>query len=261
MDEQNLPASPTEKKSRRSRLERVQRRVGVKVLERLYNVSLAHSFLYVAIPKAANSTIKAVLQYLEQQRSHALRDYSFGQVRPHDVRGSKLVFSYQLSETMLRRVLFGPGIQRWTLVRDPLSRALSAYLDRFEDARGPLRRQVAEALEASLEDEIPFEDFLRAIKSIPDRRRDIHVASQVRLLAYPTVKYQEILRFEQLPGNVEAHLKQFYPDADIASLMQANRSPKRTNASKSIDEHYTPKARALAAEIYARDRKAFGYDA
>lgn len=254
-ENEDSPQSPNETRDLINRIGPIQ-------LERLYRISLRHAHVYVAIPKAANSTIKGVLQHLELQGSKSLKHTTFksSSAKPHDLLRSVLISSWQLPRQQLRRILFGSAFRRWTVVRHPGTRALSAYLDRFQED-DVLRRQVMKALGADLHSQPSFEEFLEGISRIPDRKRDVHVASQARLTGYPTLQYDSILKFEDLPVNVETLLAELYPNAEIAGLMSHNLSPKKTSAASAVSEHLTDKSRELIRTNWAEDFKAFGYDA
>ncbi|MEZ5687130.1 MAG: sulfotransferase family protein [Paracoccaceae bacterium] len=201
-------------------------------------------FFYNRIPKAANTTISKLLA------KHS--DYQ----RPWGSRGDKgrMLRPAHMTRAQVEALASGE-VFRFLIVRDPYTRVLSAYQDKF------LRklRQVDRygAMIESAPGEVPsFAAFCRFL----DRGgvwRDAHWAPQSALMLLPLDAYDLIGRVETL-------------DQDMATLVQriwgiapepVEFAGTRTGASKAVEQAYDDESRAIVARLYRDDFELFGYQA
>ena len=136
------------------------------------NISVKHKYIYFAISKVANSTIKFYLQEIEYEGT----PYRVKTV--HDKHCSPLLSPYQLSLFDLESAFHSDEYKKFAFVRNPYSRILSCYLDRIQDPKSKAYRNINALL---VEDprEISFGQFLRAISSQHPIEMDSHWRPQV----------------------------------------------------------------------------------
>jgi hypothetical protein len=212
----------------------------------LVNISQRHRYLYVENAKVACTTIKRSLQLAELDGDLELL--------PENVHDRSLSPLIAPSGNMaLFRSVLAEDFFRFTFVRNPYTRALSCYLEKFaenEYERARLSPQLG--LDLSV---IPsFEEFLIAVREQPAGSRDIHWEGQAFLLRPNAMKYTFIGRFEQFGS----HWKKVFEYLGLPAAGQAQMRHS-TDASSRLSAHYGWRERALVREIYMEDFLAFGY--
>jgi hypothetical protein len=188
------------------------------------------AFFYARMPKAANSTVVATLvQHLVG-------------ASPADVMRAKQRLNRFPTMRQLDRAY------KFTVVRDPTERILSAYLDKIVPPESKFRKLMSDAPDLS------FESFLRELRKF-DYFRNGHFLPQVRLLPGGATLYDKIAKVETL-------------EADLADICQTifgryegitQEDAHATGAAARADDVVTPNARMLIAELFAEDFAAFGY--
>ncbi|WP_421693403.1 sulfotransferase family 2 domain-containing protein [Aestuariivirga sp.] len=147
------------------------------------------------------------------------------------------------------------------VVRSPYSRALSSFLFKFEFFGDVAMRRYGQTFNIS---PAGFEDFLRWLRD-GALGRDLHWDLQLNSLALPVGVFTDIIHMERY----EADMRQFLAQVphvsdqaaarlDFAALRKIG-SPHATRAQDKRGDYFTPAARALVSEIFARDFEAFGY--
>lgn len=143
----------------------------------------------------------------------------------------------------------------FTTVRDPYSRVLSAFLDKF--------RQEAYRRRHGTFDLTPegFDRFLRWLEN-GGLNRDAHWNLQSRLLALPLDRYDAVLRFETLRDDARAFLSKRGLAVPGDALVGEHRGDtgKQTGADSRMADFYTPDRAARVARLFAADFAALGYD-
>lgn len=160
------------------------------------------------------------------------------------------------------------------MVRDPYSRALSAYLDKVEryiDLLGkPFAGDYFQFVTADIErfrclrldckrfPEVNFEVFLLWLRDGGVRfTNDEHWATQATLLRHPRVTFDFIGRFENFAADSEKLLSMMNCSEPLPSQEKINFPP--TRAAERLATYVTPLAQAMIEEIYKEDFEAFGY--
>ena len=174
-------------------------------------VSLEHKILYLETPKAACTTIKSLLrdlcgappiEYPLGAQRESRRDM-FVHVRSNVPVPSLL----DLDEQTQRHVLTAPDFLRFSIVRNPYTRLVSAWRNKVvlcePGYEHVYRRQMGDMPSLHSKKILPFEQFLRFIESEPDLRScNGHWRRQVDLLLYPAIPYTHVGKLEQLPITV-----------------------------------------------------------
>lgn len=219
-------------------------------------------YVYVPLGKCANTEIKRFLWQQHCRHGYEPRapddyfavhnyDWTSGyQIHPNPWDGySKLDHARLLGD-----LLDGDMAWRFCFVRNPFARLLSGYLDKIGNARlAPEALAKLQALPAAPAD---FADFVDMVSGQPDEDRNIHWASQVRLLAYEFLDYNFVGYVEDIEAG-----KRF-----IASRIFGSEAPDQparprhyTGASSKLEEYYTPELARRVVDAFAKDFELLGY--
>ena len=153
--------------------------------EAAYFFSVSHNFIYAPIPKAACSTLKAILYRIYRTESPSLplflpRDY------PRRVFHVFMDGNFTLSRLKperAKRLLRDPEVFKFTFVRDPLARLASDYLNKFIQHRfdseqwehtSPTLQRIFGANANPLSCSISFVQFVEHVCATSDQQLDKH---------------------------------------------------------------------------------------
>lgn len=201
-------------------------------------------FFYNRIPKAANSTVSGVLA----RHSQFTRRFSDG----GDKR--RMLHPSQMTAAQVRALARGE-VFRFTFVRNPYSRVLSAWQDKFLRDK-PQRRRYAPMMECPPSEVPNFTQFCRFL----DRGglwRDAHWAPQTSLLLLPLSEFDFVGKIENFDRDMATVVARIWKIENPEPFDR--RGPPRTDADTKIASVYTDEARAIVARLYAEDFSAFGY--
>lgn len=194
-------------------------------------VDMELGFFCNRVPKAANSTVVTNLARLK-----------FG--RDVDSPDAKKMFATpaRLNRAEVERFA---SLFKFTVVRNPYTRTLSAYLDKIE------RRAVRAGKESS------FRDFLLQAKKTPRfLYSNAHWAPQTALMLIPVEQFDFIGKVETLDQDLAEIKRRIRPD-----LEQPVTSFKRnaTGAGDKLRHYYDDELIALVQELYRDDFSTFDY--
>ena len=218
-----------------------------------FRLSNQSQFLYCPIPKVASSTVAMSLYKVTQGKRppKGLSGKDISNTFANQDIPNEILIS-QLKSALVCRDSFS-----FTIVRNPYTRILSAYLDKIQkshvvDYRTPLGfRPVSE-------EEVTFIEFLKRIRYADVSQLNPHFSPQWYLLGLDKLmKFDFVGRFENLDEDLQYILNRIdkkRPDKKIIS-----RRPHATNAAEKIRRYYGVEEQALVAEIYADDFKLLGY--
>jgi hypothetical protein len=214
----------------------------------LVNISDRFRFCYVNNPKCASTGILRALQMAE-----AGGNFSRLPEFVHDRTKSPLL-SFENStrspdDVMREFVVF-------TYVRNPYTRALSAYIDKIEQ-EAPERVRLLPTLGFAPESRPSFLEFLLAVQKQRDDWRDIHWTTQSRLLQANNISYSYIGRFESFATSFPSLLERLGIDR---KYFDSKYLPTHvTRANDRVGDYIGPKERDLIASIYYADFSTFAY--
>lgn len=197
--------------------------------------------LYVPIPKAANTSARTALLPVLGIDPASVRDVH------HDPR----IHIRPASRAM---DLAGPGWFVFTIVRNPYTRALSAWRDKVVRREAEMHALRIMGVEKS----DSFETFLEACASWVRPMLNDHFMPQADLLARPMKRADlQVYRFETLEQDWPEICKKIIAQgADSPSeLPQHNQS-----GAPGTGHVFTDREIALIQDLYAKDFHAFGYD-
>jgi len=210
-----------------------------------YRLTMCRRFgaLYVEVPKVASSTIKATLRALDAGTAGNHGDDTVAKPGPDD---------------HIPELFRGDALFRFTFVRNPYTRILTTYLDKFvNNAFERARLLPMLGLPADLP-ELPFDAFLERVLVMSDYERDIHWATQTFLIHRDYMDYDFIGRFESFATEWPLLLKRLAgPDADADALPRVDHHA--TGASRHLAEFLGPREAELIREIYSADFRTLLY--
>lgn len=207
-------------------------------------VSGSARFVYFRIPKAANSTVVATLHHAQTGQSPgSWREMEYakkGFRRPS-------TFSRRSIEDIFRNYF------KFTIVRNPYSRLVSAFLDKIADGSCP--RPIMEFAGKSSPEDVGFDDFLDYLEFGGGIGADPHWARQTDLIFVPLDELDFIGRFENLNTDLEHVLKRLFPQAQGF----VDWVPHATGADSKIKSVINRDNAERVAKLYRADFELLGY--
>ncbi len=203
--------------------------------------SPADGFFFNRIPKAANSTVMATLgAYSEFHKPLSRNRKKSRFLRPSRMSAGQVA---GLAEAF-----------RFTFVRDPYGRALSAFADKVVRKRKQAR-PFYDWLGRVGADPPAFIDFLRFLDD-GGALSDAHWAPQADLLLLPVERFDFVGKLETIDRDLGFVVERlFAPGAPMAM----RRSGPRTDSHKTLAGAYDAEGRAIVNRVYAADFELFGY--
>jgi hypothetical protein len=219
-------------------------------VEYVANVSDRFKYFYLANPKAASTGVLRALQLAEVDGDPTrLPEFV------HDRSNSPLL---KISDSQFspEEILSGSEFFRFTYVRNPFTRVLSAYLDKIIQETAE-RIRLLPMLGLSPDADVSFLDLLKAIHALRDGWRDIHWSTQTRLIQCNNISYSFIGRFETFDRSFPEVLKRL---GIAQEHFDAKSKPAHaTSASSRLGELLGHDERSLILTIYEADFVNFGY--
>lgn len=229
---------------------------GIKPKQDFFNhtyISLRHGYMYAAVGKAANSTVKHYLYELEYTGTR------FKTKSLHDRQSSPLLSPFQLPRPMLVEVLTSPKHLRFTVVRNPYSRILSCYLDRIVPANSQPYRQLIAAMGRQNGEAVSFDEFVRAICAQAPYDQNNHWRLQVAEICLGTIRYDEVGKQETFAEDMARIWVRIAKSRPVPDFTAENKAPSITSAEQRLSEFYTGELIGLIRTAYREDFAAFGY--
>ena len=215
-------------------------------------VDLLNDYVYFEVAKVACSTIKSRL------RTVAAPGIPMPNAVHPAVLNSPFSKPFQLPPRIMRNVLSGTGFTRFTFVREPVERVVSAYLDKMcrEDKDGNRSEQRKRFMAAFLPDkaqtdEVSFDQFVDIIAEVEDSRLlDKHWRPQADLMFQPVQEFDFIGRFDRFEDDWDKLAERLELPVKIE---RTNVTWHSTSAGSKVDDIVTPNARRKIEARYAKD--------
>jgi len=227
--------------------------------------SKRNNFIFTYIPKVACTNWKCILRYLD---GHA--DYLNTQIAHDRVRsGLAYLSTLQDGEVLLRE----PTIPKFTCVRNPYTRILSAYLNKVKpfaldnatSERDPYFYMIFQKIDAFRKSEfsdtqfVSFGCFLKWIEASGDPlTRNEHWIPQTEILGTGEVFFDYIGRFENIQDDAPKLLELMKCDIPFPSQQTVKFPP--THASDLIKTYYEVDDYRTVNRIYDSDFEYLVYD-
>jgi FkbM family methyltransferase len=223
------------------------------------------NFIFAYVPKVACTNWKCILRYLDGHENYLDTKIA------HDREKSGLLY---LSDMPNRdELLSDPSIRKFTFVRDPYTRILSAYANKIEPItqksysfeNDAYFTRIWHRIEQFRIDRFPdkaridFECFLAWLEMSGDPlTKDEHWVPQEEILGFEENKYDFIGRFENIERDAKALLHLMGCDIPFPSR-EAVGFP-GTNAATRSAKYYSDEAISAVQRIFKRDFQYLGYN-
>jgi len=214
-----------------------------KEIDNRFFVSKEKKFIFCEVPKTGISTIKKTLAELIENKNI---DYNV-----HD--RNKFILKSPCKNQLTQEEF--NQMYKFTFVRNPYTRVLSAYLDKIKKNTIE-KKQIYDFVNFPLEKEMSFLDFLRVLEMMPPVNINPHFRPQYLNLCYPLVKYNFVGRFEYFERDFRFILEKFFSKNVKLSIVNHH----KTEASKKIEQFYNVNTIRLVQKIYAQDFLYFDYN-
>lgn len=220
------------------------------------------SFVFAYLPKVACTNWKCLLR-----RASGAEDW-LDTALAHDPTKSGLRYVDPGLEDD-RNLLASSAVAKYTMVRNPYTRILSAYLNKIESRKSRKIRKRDGFFDSLFFEvdtwrtsqgirELDFGAFLRWLQqSESSLARNEHFAPQTDLLRSDTISYDLIGRFEAIERDSSVLLRAMGMDVRFPSQEDV-RFP-ATRAETKLQAHYGDAEREIVADLYASDFLTLGY--
>ena len=210
--------------------------------------------IYFGIPKTGCSSIRRSLQYLEVNAETELLPEIV-----HDKKNSPLSGLYTHSQNA-ESLLYANDYFKFTFVRNPFTRILSAYLDKFVHNTWERNIRISD-LGYDSSYNFTFTHFLNYVNDQQKNLLDIHWIPQCYLLPENLDLLNFIGRFENFTEEWQLVFKNI---CDRSNLIDSNTSSldvvwHTTNANQLLHSYYTEECIQIVQSVYEEDFKLFNY--
>lgn len=211
------------------------------------HIDLVNKYVYVETPKVACSTIKARLY------EHITRGLPIPKEVHPTLFCSPFVRPFQISDKHIERALYSDEYFRFSFVREPVERVLSAYLDKIKKPM-PQRTRFLKRFYPQQEADynISFEEFLDCLQTIKAARNfDKHWRPQHDLMFLPHISYHFIgsmARFEEDWKKLMTAIKLPRTQGDEDNVLWH-----ATSAGEKVEEYVTDNIRQKITDLYKDD--------
>jgi hypothetical protein len=220
--------------------------------------------LFFAIPKVANSSMKAICADLirAQLDEHFVARYWSDRWKPGIFRRREARQYLRRTGILLSREELGNYDSYWKfgLVRNPWDRLVSCWRQKIDNAVISSNARRANRVAPSLagydafHPGMSFHDFVCAVAEIPDEDANKHFRSQYTFVAdeQGRLVVDYLGRMESLDAELDYIFhKAGIPKQPVPHLLKTEREP--------YDKYYSQATRDLVAKRFARDIDLFGY--
>jgi len=221
------------------------------------NISLLNKYVYFAVDKVANSTIKQSLFEIEYKK------VSTTVLSLYDKRTSPLLSPFQVPQNLMKEVYESDEYFKFAFVRNPYSRLLSCYLDRILTLTSKPSRHFRHALVKNgyTQEQLSFESFIKVICKQQSSFQNSHWREQSSDILFDLISFDHIAKFENIWSEMEFVSQKIFgsilPEMKDRGL---NKSPQITGASQKLAKFYTPELSELVYKRFKADFENFNYE-
>lgn len=195
---------------------------------------------YNRIKKNANTSTVILLRHLES-----------GNIEDRNAAKQNVRRYVDLDNAQLDAI---DALHLFVIIRNPYSRVLSAFMDKFRSERYQ-RRFGRFPISPD-----GFGDFLKWLEA-GGLSRDAHWDLQTKLMMLPLSSYDSVIQFDNFREGLITLLTArgiTVPDGALADLYPSDKM-KKTGSSSKLREYYTPERIKIVQRLYAKDFSELGY--
>ncbi len=216
-------------------------------------INKQHRFMYIRIPKAANSTVILTL-------AHRLFPDLAEQLRS-DLQGhmARKLFAAPSTWRRFGVKALSEGLRTFSFFRNPYTRLLSAYLDKLcSDENRDSYQWVAQAAGYKSIDEMTFERFVAYLEQDRNVFSNIHWAPQTAICPIPVEQLDIAGRLEHM----EADLRRLATlvTGKTSDVEIVSREQNRQGAANKLQDYYSPALMQRVQRLYEADFRQLQYD-
>jgi dermatan 4-sulfotransferase 1 len=228
----------------------VDRRVDRKWVVQRAALSESGRYCYFRIPKCANSTVVRTLAHYDATVGVAQDDPEVVKTKR---RFRSLVHARALTPAQLEARYF-----LFTVVRNPYTRLLSAFLDKIlhADPAGRRNRAVLRAAGVERYSDVPFERFVTYLEE-GGLWRNPHWVPQVSMIPVRVSRLKHVGRVESLDIDLAEIIDLIFGGGTFVSLQ--TKQVARQHADARVGMYYTDDIAARVYALYRNDFDEFGY--
>lgn len=228
--------------------------------EKLIRVMPALEVIYLLVPKAANTRIRTILTAIGGRYSWRLKPSRWGKLRePQGPRSMTARSFYRLATS--------PSAFRFSFVRNPYTRLLSCWADKFQgralvpglpeiDDYLARRERIDASLPFGADRTLSFEGFVTFASASLTMEHDLHLHRQDDLLSVSGIALDFIGRVEMFNTDFAKVLDRLGASDEIRREALV---PLNTSRHQLCSDHYTPRMADCVYRAYERDFDRFGY--
>ena len=222
-----------------------------------------HCLIYLWVPKAASTTIRSVLSSLEVGTPPGPPLDVLNSRRCSGIRSPR-----QAGFSVFHRLAKSAEALRFTFVRNPYARLLSAWSDRFQgrplieghpsiNAYRARRAVISRSLPDGPDQTLSFPQFVEFATATVEQRIDIHWRPQDDFVTVPGLPLDLIGKVE----NFQTDFARVLGHVDVSNEARARYLQQAVNPSshEPWQEYYTDALAARVYRAYERDFDKFGY--
>jgi hypothetical protein len=209
-------------------------------------ISINNEYVYCRLRKCANSTVIATLYNIETGKKITSLD------KIQNIKDNYFNNPVSLSKSEVKKL---KGYYKFTIVRNPYNRIISAYLDKIKPKNVYQRKIVAAHLSKDENDDISFDEFLSFLEQ-GGLKKNSHWAPQTDFLVFPISEYDFIGRLENFNSDFEKIIQDIY---NIQSIEIVSVTEHKTKSNKNV-ESISNEQKSRIYELYKEDFTLLGYD-
>jgi Sulfotransferase family len=219
-----------------------------------------HGLLYISVPKCASTTIKGALSVLDHGVAPPPE-------RLHARRYSGLYSPLRVGLSNFRQLALSPSTLRFSFVRNPYARLVSAWADKFQDkplvpgnsfidAYLELRPTIDRGLPNGRGHTLSFPQFVTFAVATADCRLDAHWQMQDDLVSMPGINVNFVGKVEAFPQDFKRVLDHVRADESVRAAISARHNASRHEPWR---DYYNDDLAKQVYRAYQRDFDRFGY--
>jgi hypothetical protein len=230
------------------------------VPEKLVRVLPGLNAIYLVVPKAANTRIRMILAAISRRYSRQLWPSRWGKLREPQGPHSMTARSFY-------RLATSPTTFRFSFVRNPYTRLLSCWADKFQgrplvpglpeiDDYLARRKRIDPSLPFGADKALSFDRFVTFATASLGMDHDLHLHRQDDLLSVPGIALDFIGRVETFNTDLAKVFDRLGASDEVRREALV---PLNTSRHQLCSDHYTPPMADCVYRAYERDFDRFGY--